>query len=125
MSLYMTAFMRNLVGEEVTNHGWIITQDFLDPDETDNLVGNQPTDMHPDVSKCLNDALAGKKAPKAYRTAVFDMYDDDGERYVRGRIAWPADEEPDEEVLYAPLRWGSGMGCTRINFPGHPGWAIG
>ncbi|MBZ4631375.1 hypothetical protein BB737_07740 [Mycobacterium avium subsp. hominissuis] len=72
--------------------------------------------------------LDGDGKPNGYpHRHEFRMYDDDGELYVTGTLFWDGDAEPDESVLFGPLRdYGAGgLGCTRIAFPGRPEWEIG
>ena len=61
------------------------------------------------------------------RTAGFKMYDDDGELYYTGVLAYRVDVEGEEQVVTGPLA-DFGMpnaGCTTIEYPGHSEWAVG
>jgi hypothetical protein len=132
----MSLYLRALFGDPNPTHGWVITRDYLaegDPDDDNNVSGVAgPGEMSADAEKALNyvNAETDDQWFKKAKGYVFDMYDDDGEHYVRGRLWCPEFEtgdEPDEDALASPLfDYGqAGMGCTRITYLGHPGWEIG
>ena len=97
-------------------YGWIITKDYLaeefgsTPEE--GIMG--PRGIDPKIKA---DLLAGKGH-------TFYMYDDDGERYYKGRAIG---KEGSEEFCYGPLGdfGGPNAGCTLIKWHGHEEWDCG
>lgn len=82
--------------------------------------------MTPEVEEALDYAGNGAGAKGVH----FKMWDDDGNLYYEGRLAfpgWDKGETPDEEIIASPLfQFGAGFaGCTRIEYTGRKSWAIG
>lgn len=115
-------------------HGWIITEDSLYEDGapfSDETGTAGPSELADPEWSDLEDALTRKREGKPieddWQSAYFSMYDDDGELYYRGHLVWPANEEPDEDTLIAPLdNFGTpNAGAVRITYRGHKEWEIG
>ncbi|WP_203338601.1 hypothetical protein [Nocardioides limicola] len=125
--------------DEPSDYSWMIVVDHLfaadagdHSSSTDNEAGTSGPRQAPND---LIDALdrrgseAGRRALEdcGIRTAVFKMYDDDGELYYTGVLAYRAEVEGEEHVVAGPLfDFGApNAGCTRIGYPAHPDWAVG
>ena len=107
--------------EELQPYGWVVTKDHIDGDKGDvGLMG--PGEMDETLTGALHRKVAGRALPDNVQSMFWRMYDDDGELYLEGHLVWPADEQPEESTLVAPLRdYGTpGMGATRLDFHGRP-----
>lgn len=101
-------------------YGWIINKDYL----ADQL-GDDYDDTGVMGPRNISEKMeADLKAGKGY---TFYMYDDDGERYYKGRAIWDAEDEGSEEACFGPLDdFGRpNAGCTLIKWHGHPEWDCG
>lgn len=99
------------------SYGWLITYDFLADEE-----GCEGVRGPGDVPDWMCDALDFGTVPGDRDAEIFKfhMYDDDGIKYVSGRMI--TDEGKTEESCYGPLGdYGvGGLGCTEIRYVGHP-----
>lgn len=128
MNLYLAAQLET----EPTTYGWIITEDFDASAEDGSAVGVMGPGRAPDaIQEELQRRQDGKAARAGFHSATFDMYCDgdateQDARMAHGRLVWTGNAEPDEEMLYSPVEeYGAAVwGCSRIRFPGHPGWGI-
>lgn len=117
MSEYLKRLADSLDGHEQSDYAWIITKDYLPSDDQEEATGlTGPYDALPDLLERLAKG-EGK---------TFDLYDDDGERYYRGRLLTNS-PTMEEEHCYAPLEdFGQGWaGCTAVRWLGHPEWDCG
>lgn len=96
-------------------YAWLITHDDLasadDPEDTD-------TTGPAGITETLEIALRRDDIPRGFTRSVFRMYDDDGNRYYRGRMLYKDDLEGTEVQVFAPLK-DFGLphaGCTRIRW---------
>jgi hypothetical protein len=102
----------------VSAYAWVIDRDHLaeeyeEPAERSDAGLTGPR-------RATDEDLARLEAGEGHQ---FTMWDDDGEHYYTGRIVW-AGEDPDEDLMVAPLRdYGRpGAGAVVIKYPGHPDW---
>lgn len=102
----------NIIDNQMTTYGWIITEDHLDPEPTDGTsVGVMgPGRMSAEVLHALESGAGDE----------FTMRDDDGILYVTGRGV-DLTGEWDEEACYAPLSdYGAGgLGCVEVSWTNH------
>jgi hypothetical protein len=118
---------------EPSTFAWVITTDHLAAEYGSNSeAGTRGPRLAPaHLLEALETraSASGRRALEAngIRTANFKMYDDDGELYYTGVLAYDVDAEGDEEVCAGPLdNFGRpNAGCTRITYAGHPEWEIG
>lgn len=110
----------------MASYGWIITNDHLFGDEPGETVAGL---SGPRGSEQYDQVLDVENKGKNAKGIAFDLYDDDGEHYVSGRLVfegWERGETPDEDILAGPLRdYGRpGMGAVRCEFPDQPSWTV-
>jgi hypothetical protein len=101
------------------SYAWIIDKDHLaeGPDDHSAAGVMGPREAPDELCAVLN---GNKPLPADAVIYRFSMYDDDGIRYVTGRMI--TDEGQTEDACYAPLGdYGAGgMGCVLVKYRGHP-----
>lgn len=98
------------------SYGWVITHDKVD------TGARGKNDYDDNFRLGHDDTTPGLAVLQSKDSVEFEIYDDDGDLYYIGWLL-DQDDEWDESVLVAPLRWAQRFaGATLIKFIGEPTW---
>lgn len=98
------------------SYGWVIARDLIDVD------ARGKSDHSDDFRLGNTDSAPGLAVLNSKDSIEFEIFDDDGELYFTGFL-WDQDDEWEDNVLVAPLRWARRFaGATLIKFPSEPSW---
>lgn len=116
---------------QTRDYAWRISRDHLfqpgEPADRNEAGTCGPGSAPDDLLTAVEWLGARHTTDRGICVAEFRMYDDDGILYYSGWLAYRPEAEGEEHVITGPLvDFGApNAGCTAIEYPGHPDWAVG